>query len=154
MAEHLSVPVSMDLVTAITTGGKGSTIPNTLNFLLPFLSLSSTCLIILITEVQRFVYYGTSQDCEGVVSSLLYWSPCTNGVRIIVLSQFSQVMAEKKITPFGSTGVDKQSNCNCRFKVLFTNDPRSSSPQSSAETGARLGSGIRNQVGRLKYTSK
>ena len=63
--------------------GKGSTIPNTLNFILPFLSIFWTCFILLSTEVQIFVYYGTIWDCEGVVYSLLGWYPCTNGMRII-----------------------------------------------------------------------
>ena len=83
MAEKLDVPLSVDLVTDITTGGKGSTIPNTLNFILPFLSLSWTCLILLSTEVHIFVYYGTSWYFEGIVSSLIDWYICTDGVHII-----------------------------------------------------------------------
>ena len=83
MAEKLAVPLGMDLVTEITTGGKRSTIPNTLKFLLPFLYLYWTCLLLLSTEVQKFVYSGTSPDCEGIVSSLLDLSLCTNVVSII-----------------------------------------------------------------------
>ena len=83
-AEKLAVTMSIDLVTDIANGAKGSTIPNTLNFLLPFLSLSWTCLSLLSNEVQIFVYSGTSWDCEGIVSSLIYWYSCTGGVRIIV----------------------------------------------------------------------
>ena len=78
-----AVPLSMELVTDITTGGKGSTMPNTLKFITTFLSLYWTCLLILSTKVQIFVYSGTSRDCGGIVSSLLYWSPFTNGVSII-----------------------------------------------------------------------
>ena len=36
VAEKLAVPMTMDLVTEISTGEKGSTITNTLNLLLPF----------------------------------------------------------------------------------------------------------------------
>ena len=63
--------------------GKGSKMPNNLNVILTFLSLSWTCLILLSTEVHIFVYYGTSQYCEGIISSLLECSPCTCGMRII-----------------------------------------------------------------------
>ena len=70
LAEKLAVPLSMDLVTDITTGGKGSTMPNTLNFLLPLLSLSWNYLLSLIPEVHIFVYSGTSWECEVIISSL------------------------------------------------------------------------------------
>ena len=62
--------------------GKGSTIPNILNFILPFLSLSWTCLIVLSTEVKIFVYSGTNQECEGIISSLLDLYPCTDYMHI------------------------------------------------------------------------
>ena len=83
MAEKLAVTMSMDLVNGITTGTKGSTMPNNLIFIPPFLSLSWTCLSLLSTGVHISVYYGTSWDFEGIVSSLLYWYPSTNGVHII-----------------------------------------------------------------------
>ena len=35
LAEKLAVNITMDLVTDITTGAKGSTMPNTLNLLIP-----------------------------------------------------------------------------------------------------------------------
>ena len=63
--------------------GKGSTMPNTLNFILPLLSLSWTCLILISTEVQIFVYSGTNQECEGIIYSLLDLSPCTDDMQII-----------------------------------------------------------------------
>ena len=56
---------------------------------------------------------------------------------------------EKVRPPFSSTGVGKQNNRNRRCEVLFTNDLRSSAPQSPAGTRARLGSGTRNQVGKI-----
>ena len=56
-------PGTQDLV-------KGLTIPNTLNLLLPFLYLSWDILLLIITEVQIFLYSGTTQDCEGMSYSL------------------------------------------------------------------------------------
>ena len=59
---------------------------------------------------------------------------------------------EKGRTPFASTGMGKRKNRNHCCKVLFKNDPRSSAPQSPSGTGAGLGSGIWNRVGRLNFT--
>ena len=56
---------------------------------------------------------------------------------------------ENGINPFASTRVGKRSNCNCRCKVLLTNDPRSSAPHYPVGKGSGLGSGIGNRVGRL-----
>ena len=50
-------------------------------------------------------------------------------------------------------GVGKPSNRNRCCEVLFKNDLQSSTSQSPAGTGAGLGTGIRNRVGRLNSTS-
>ena len=57
---------------------------------------------------------------------------------------------EKGRATVASTAVGKQSNCNRHCKVLLTNDPRISTTQFPVGKGAGLGSGIGNQVGRLK----
>ena len=56
---------------------------------------------------------------------------------------------EKGRTPFESMGVGKRSNHHWSCKIVLMNDPRSLAPQSPAGKGARLGSVIGNQVGRL-----
>ena len=72
---------------------------------------------------------------------------------LVILTSLSQIMVDKMEEPlFASTEVGKRSNRNRCSKVLFTDDPRSSAPQSPVGMGARLGSGIWNQVGRLNCT--
>ena len=69
---------------------------------------------------------------------------------LVVLSQLSGFMAEKSgESLFASTGVGKQKNLNHCCEVLFKYDLWSLAPQSPAGTGFGMGSGIRNQIGRL-----
>ena len=68
--EKLDVPLTMDLVTDIRTGWKGSTMPDKLNLLLNFWYISYIFLLLLITEVKIFLYYGNSRDCEGMSYSI------------------------------------------------------------------------------------
>ena len=56
----------MDLVTDITPGAKESTMTNTLNLLLPYWYISRVFLLLFSTEVQIFLYSGTSRECEGL----------------------------------------------------------------------------------------
>ena len=63
----------------------------------------------------------------------------------------SNHIIEKGRTPFARTGMDKQSNRNRGDDIILMYYPWSSTPQSPSEQGARLGSGIGNQVSRLNY---
>ena len=70
---------------------------------------------------------------------------------LVVLSKLSRAMSVKKKNQFCKYGVGKRSNRNCGREVGLMNDPQSSTPQSPVGKGARMGSGIRNRVGRLRY---
>ena len=71
------------------------------------------------------------------------------GNPILDISTESSHGREKVITPFVSTGVGKRTHQHRRCKVLLTDDPWSSAPQSPTGMGTGLGSGIRDRDSRL-----
>ena len=72
---------------------------------------------------------------------------------LVVLSQISRVMADKREEPLSQVrGVGKRTHCNCRCGVLLTDDLQSSPFQSPAGMGTKLRYRIRDQDSRLNYT--
>ena len=91
---------------------------------------------------------------NGIVFSVCSFSGQNDkeGIPSRALSIESSHGREKGITTFSSTGVGKRTHRNRRCKVLPTDDPGSSAPQSPAGTGARLGPRIGNWDDKLNNT--